>query len=195
MKSVQSKVLLSELSQLTQELINKASKSLSKLSVNQKNWRPNPDTWTLNQIFAHLNAYAEYYHENLINRIEKTRFRDPKDIFVSSPLGRSAWKSMKLGNANNVKRKFRAPKDYNFAFNGKPMAEDEVAVFVERQNEMLTILQKSAEVNLRKVRVPISISRIVKLRLGDCLMFVVYHNERHLQQALNLIKHPNFPKK
>jgi len=195
MKSVQSKVLLSELSQLTQELINKASKSLSKLSVNQKNWRPNPETWSLNQIFAHLNAYAEYYHVNLINRIDKTRFRDPKDIFVSSPLGRSAWKSMKLGNANNVKRKFRAPREYNFALNGKPMAEDEVAVFLESQNEMLTIIQKSAEVNLRKVRIPISISRIVKLRLGDCLMFVIYHNERHMQQALNLIKHPNFPKK
>ena len=195
MKSVQSTILLNDLSQLTQEIIQKVSKSIGKLSVNQINWRPNTETWSLNQIFAHLNAYAEYYHENIQKRIEKTRFREPTSVFVSSPLGRSAWKSMKLGNAHNVKRKFRAPKEYNFALNGKPIAENEATVFIERQHEMLNILQLSLEVSLRKVKIPISISRIVKLRLGDCLLFVIYHNERHVQQALNLIKHPNFPKK
>jgi hypothetical protein len=39
----------------------------------------------------------------------------------------------------------------------------------------------------------ISISKIIRLRLGDALLFVVYHNERHVQQAKNLLKHPKFP--
>jgi len=57
------------------------------------------------------------------------------------------------------------------------------------------IAESAATVNLRKVKVPISISKIVRLRLGDALLFVAYHNERHMQQMLNLKKHPNFPKK
>jgi hypothetical protein len=195
MKSIQSTVLLSDLTKLTQELVQKASKSFGKLSQNQLNWRPNPDTWSINQLFAHLNTYADFYHTTILNRIEKTRFNEPKDIFVSSPLGRSAWKSVKLGNLKNVKRKFRSARDYNPVFNGKAIRENELDGFIERQEEMIAILTKSAQVNLRKVKVPNALSKIVKLRLGDCLLFVVYHNERHVYQALNLLKHPAFPKK
>ena len=52
----------------------------------------------------------------------------------------------------------------------------------------------SEKVNIRKVKIPISISKIIRLRLGDALLFVVYHNERHVQQALNVLNNPNFPK-
>ncbi|MEY4902729.1 MAG: hypothetical protein RLZZ292_544, partial [Bacteroidota bacterium] len=38
--------------------------------------------------------------------------------------------------------------------------------------------------SLGKVRVPVSITRFLKLKLGDTLRFVIYHNERHVQQAL-----------
>lgn len=195
MKSIQSTVLLSDLTKLTQDLIQKATKSFDKLSVNQRNWRPNQDTWSINQLFAHLNAYADFYHATILNRLEKTRFNEPKDIFISSPLGRSAWKSVKLGNLKNVKRKFRSARDYNPVFNGKEIRENELDEFLKRQEEMITILSQSAQVNLRKVKVPNALSKIVKLRLGDCLLFVVYHNERHIYQALNLLKHPAFPKK
>jgi hypothetical protein len=195
MKNVKSTLLLSDLTKLTQELINQTSKSFSKLNSTQLNWKPNIETWSINQIFSHLNLYAEFYHEQLTKRIESTRFTEPSAVFTSSPLGRSAWKSMKLGNANNVKRKFRAPKDYNPQFNAKELKENEALIFTSMQEQMVTILKRAESVSLRKVKVPISISRIIKLRLGDCLLFVIYHNERHLHQALNLIKHPGFPKK
>ena len=48
---------------------------------------------------------------------------------------------------------------------------------------------------LKKVKVPISISKLVRLRLGDALLFVAYHNDRHMEQALNLTKNAQFPKK
>jgi hypothetical protein len=60
---------------------------------------------------------------------------------------------------------------------------------------LLQILDLAAGVNIRKVKVPISISKIVRLRLGDALLFVAYHNERHIQQAINLMKLAQFPKK
>lgn len=195
MKNTQATVLLNDLSGLTREMISKASKSLVRLSEKQLNWKSNPETWSINQIFAHLNAFSGYYHPALRNRIEKTKFREPRDIFVSSPLGRSAWKSMKLGNAKNVKRKFRAQKEYNPDTFDKELLENEVAEFLKSQEEMLVILKQSEEVDLRKVKIPTSISKMVKLRLGDCLQYVVFHNERHLYQAINLTKHRGFPLK
>ena len=67
--------------------------------------------------------------------------------------------------------------------------------FVDQQTELLDIIEKAQTVNMRRVKIPISISKIVRLRLGDALLFVAYHNQRHVQQVLNLKNNPNFPKK
>jgi hypothetical protein len=189
------KDLIDITSSVTQENINAVKKRLSKLTSAQMNWRPNPGVWNVNEILAHLNSYAAYYHPTFLKKIENTRFTSTKEGFMSSPLGRSAWKSMKLGNARNVKRKFKAPKGHNPTIDPELVGDNEVEKFIEHQEDLLNILDKAKEVNLKRVKIPISISKIVRLRLGDALLFVIYHNERHVQQILNLVGHPNFPKK
>ena len=102
---------------------------------------------------------------------------------------------MKLGNAKNIKRKFNAPKAYNPTFEKSILDENSIERFNEYQNEWIALLEKVKMVNIRRVKIPLSISKIVKFRLGDALLYVTYHNERHVQQAINLLAHPNFPKK
>lgn len=183
------------LSDITNNNIQQATSWMSKLSENQLNWRPNPGIWSITEVLAHLNSYARYYHPVMFKKIEVTRFRTTKDEFMSSPLGRSAWKSMKLGRLNNVKRKFKAPKGYNPSIDSELIQGNELADFLNSQEEFLKIIDAASEVNMRKVKIPISISKIVRLRLGDALLFVAYHNERHMQQILNLKTHKNFPRK
>jgi hypothetical protein len=187
--------LRTTLSEITNKNIQQATSWMSKLSENQLNWRPNPGIWSISEVLAHLNSYAKYYHPAIQRKIEITRFRTARFDFVSSPLGRSAWKSMKLGRLNNVKRKFNAPKGHNPTIDANLVTGKDVEEFVTQQKELLQIIDNSQEVNVRKVKVPISISKIVRLRLGDALLFITYHNERHIQQILNLKSHKNFPKK
>ncbi|NVK63049.1 MAG: DinB family protein [Flavobacteriales bacterium] len=187
--------LRSALSEITSNNIQQATSWMGKLSEKQLNWRPNPGVWSIAEVLAHLNSYARYYHPTIQRKIESTRFRNVKEDFISSPLGKSAWKSMKLGRLNNVKRKFKAPKGHNPTIDTELVQGTEVSDFIQQQNELLEIIKSSAEVNVRKVKIPISISKIVRLRLGDALLFITYHNERHMQQILNLKTHKNFPKK
>lgn len=187
--------LRSTLSDITSNNIQQATSWMNKLSEKQLNWRPNPGIWSIAEVLAHLNSYARYYHPTIQRKIESTRFRNVKEDFMSSPLGKSAWKSMKLGRLNNVKRKFKAPKGHNPTIDIDLVKGTEVQDFIEQQNELMQIIESSAEVNVRKVKIPISISKIVRLRLGDALLFITYHNERHMQQILNLKTHKNFPKK
>jgi hypothetical protein len=187
--------LIHELKSITQENINFIKKKFSHLNDDQKNWRKDLDSWSINEIFAHLNEYALYYHQAFSSKINRTRFRDTKDVFISSPLGRSAWKSMKLGNAKNVKRKFKAQRTYNPSIHPELLKEQTIEQFNESQVELLSIIDRAQTVNLRKVKIPISISKIVRLKLGDALLFVVYHNERHMYQALSILSHSKFPKK
>jgi len=187
--------LRTTLSDITSNNIQQATSWMNKLSEKQLNWRPNPGIWSIAEVLAHLNSYARYYHPTIQRKIESTRFRNVKEDFMSSPLGKSAWKSMKLGRLNNVKRKFKAPKGHNPTIDIDLVKGTEVQDFIEQQNELMQIIESSAEVNVRKVKIPISISKIVRLRLGDALLFITYHNERHMQQILNLKTHKNFPKK
>ncbi len=186
--------LLQEASKITEENITFLNSQILPLSEEQKNWKKDQNSWSLNEIFAHLNEYAAYYHKAMQRKIETTRFRTPRENFVSSPLGRSAWKSMKLGNLQNVKRKMKSPRNYNPVHHPELVKGDDSERFEKEQHDLLQIIKSAATINIRKAKIPISISKIIRLRFGDALLFIVYHNERHVRQALNLIQHPKFPK-
>jgi hypothetical protein len=186
--------LIHELKTITNENIDNLKSRFCNLNEEQKRWKSIENSWNVLEIFAHLNHYAKYYHTTFKNKITKTRFTKPSEIFISSPLGRSAWKSMKLGNANNIKRRFKAPKSYNPMFDSNLIKGNDIEIFHDYLIELHTIIDSAQKVNLRKVKIPISISTIIRLKLGDALLFVVYHNQRHIQQALNLINNPNFPR-
>lgn len=195
MKGFSTEELIANLKQITQSNIDFVNKKCVHLGENQLEWRPNQESWNIQEILAHLNSFSSYYHKNFKLRIKNTKFKNVKENFVPSPLGKSAWKSMKLGRANNIKRKFKAPKNYNPSLNTSLISKDAVTQFINDQKEMIEILELSKTVNLKKVKIKISISKLVRLRLGDALMFVIYHNERHVQQIKNVMTHPNFPKK
>ena len=189
------KQLIEDIRAITLKNLEIIRETLVSLNENQKSWKQNESSWSINEIFAHLNEYAKFYHDAFKLRIENTRFTEPKITFISSPLGRSAWQSMKLGNARNIKRKFNSPKAYNPTVDVSLLNGNELSDFEKGQVELLEIIEKAEKVNLRKVKIPLSISKIIPFRLGDALMYVIYHNERHMQQALNVLANPNFPKK
>jgi len=195
MKGYLSDDLLLNLKNITNANISLISKKCLHLGENQITWRPSKESWNIQEVLSHLNSYSAYYHQIFIDKIKNTKYKNIKEHFVPSPLGRSAWKSMKLGRLNNIKRKFRAPKNFNPTYSLDLIDDAAVTNFIESQQELIKILDDAEHVNLKKIKVPISISKIVRLRLGDALMFVIYHNERHIQQVSNILEHPNFPKK
>lgn len=187
--------LFNETEKITQQNAEIIKKKFKHLSDVQYTWKPNESTWNIQEIFAHLNEYANFYHRVILKKLSSTRFVQPKENFTSSHLGKSYWSSMKLGNAKNIKRKFNAPKSYDPIFTPSLITGDEINRFIKLQDDFKKVLDQSKTVNIRKVKIINSMSKIIKLRLGDVLLFLVYHNERHIQQALNLKNHPKFPKK
>ncbi len=195
MKGFNTEELITHLEKITDDNKQFVKKKCIHLGEEQLNWRPKVGSWNILEVLSHLNAYSIYYHEHFREKISKTKFKSVKEHFVSSPLGKSAWKSMKLGRANNIKRKFKAPKSYNPSHDDTIVNQNAANLFIENQQQLKEILESAKHVNLKKVKIPISISKIARLRLGDALMFITYHNERHVQQIKNIMTHSNFPKK
>ena len=185
--------LFKEILTISNNNLSFVNSNLKHLKNNQLNWKPNTQTWSINEVLCHLNKYAFYYHNAFITKINATKFNEPKSQFISSPLGKSAWKSMKLGAANNIKRKFQSPKNYNPTLNSELVSEKEVNNFETNQIQLLEIIESAKKVNIQRVKIPLSISKFIRLKLGDALLFITYHNERHIQQIKNLIEHRAFP--
>jgi hypothetical protein len=55
--------------------------------------------------------------------------------------------------------------------------------FIKQQEHLILLLNQSRSIDLTKTRSAISLSRLIKLRLGDTLRFFTYHIERHVWQA------------
>lgn len=60
-------------------------------------------------------------------------------------------------------------------------------IFIGQQQQLLKLLQAARMVNLNKVKTRISISRFVKIKLGNTFRFVIYHNQRHILQAKRVL--------
>ena len=57
----------------------------------------------------------------------------------------------------------------------------------DQQEKLLILLEEAKQVNLNSIRIPISIAKFIKLKLGDVFMFLIAHNIRHVKQAERII--------
>jgi len=194
MNGIDSNTLLQNLENITKANLDFVENQVQNLTFEQLNWKQNQDSWNALQVLAHLNAYAKYYQRVIKEKMQNTRHNQPVDTFTSSPLGRGAWMSVKLGNLKNMKRRLRAPRNYNPSTTKSLMLGSEVEDFIIFQHQLLDLLAAARSVNLRKVKIPIALSKFIKLRLGDALLFHIYHNERHVEQINKIIQNQRFPR-
>ena len=60
--------------------------------------------------------------------------------------------------------------------------------FINQQIKTIDLLNKSKIVSLNKNKVKITLTKWIKLKLGDTFRFVINHNIRHIKQIENNIK-------
>lgn len=146
--------------------------------------QPEEAKWSVAQIVEHLNSYGRYY----LPLIEKSfgKLHHPKEYYKAGLLGDYFAKSMLPKKNGQITNKMQAPRNHRPAIdvdNNKVIQE-----FLQQEHLLLDLLEKAAETNLEKVRIPISISRYIKLQLGDTFRFLVAHHQRHFVQAHNALR-------
>ncbi|MFD1553947.1 hypothetical protein DNU06_13920 [Putridiphycobacter roseus] len=187
MKRIAVEVLLKRIAILTNGFTQEVTENFLNQTVEDLNEQPNERSWSAAQCIEHLNAYYRYYIPVLKGRITNSRFIEPGTHFISSPLGKAVYRSVKLGKVKNVKRKLKSPKDYNPLVNKSLSTENVLTEYLAHNREFIDLLKDAETIDLRKTKVPLSLRPVVKLNIGDALLFMVYHNERHIFQAKNAL--------
>lgn len=132
--------------------------------------------WSIAQCLEHLNTYSQYYLPQIKKGLENASKTENK-FFESSWLGAYFTKMMRPSST----KKYKAFK--NHIPNENLDSAAVLAEFIEHQETLLSYLKQAQNVDLERIKIPISITKWIKLSLGDVFQFMIAHDERHIQQA------------
>jgi hypothetical protein len=181
MKKFKSEELIDELQADVRQLILSAE-HLRKVDIIKLGLAPAEGKWSVAQCLEHLNAYNRYY----LPAIDKSTSIVSKDVsawFIPGYWGEKFTKMMRPQNIYEVKNKMKAPKGYAPE---RTLNVDAVfSEFIEHQNKLLRLLDIARKRNLNTIKIPISISRLIRFKLGDTFRFLIAHEQRHMIQARN----------
>jgi uncharacterized damage-inducible protein DinB len=184
MKKFKSEELIDQLEADVRQLIA-AAEHLSTADPVKLSYCPEEGKWSVAQVLEHLNAYCRYYLPAIERGIVPLS-KDTNAWFVPGFWGNYFTKMMMPRNVYEVKNKMKAPKDYrpDKALNVEQVFRE----FFQHQQKLIQLLEVSRRRNLNSIKVPISITKMIRLKLGDTFRFVIAHEQRHMIQARNAIK-------
>ena len=172
--------LLTRLRTLNEENLQRLA-SLRLLPPSALHLRPRPKSWNALECAAHLNKFFEYYGEELRRRIDAAP-ATPAPEFTSGWLGNKLAAGMKPGPQTRAVSALPSMNPRNWDGEVDTTELDRLEQNLRTMGELLTA---AARVNLTTVKVKTALPILrPKIRLGDALRAVVYHDWRHLEQAL-----------
>lgn len=176
---MQTETLLLKLTDETKHTIEQA-KQLMTLDADTLAWKADSTTWNILECIAHLNLYGHFYLPEFQNKITAST-TSPSTTFKSGLLGNYFAKSM-LPKPNGQKMKtFKDKNPINTQLELTVIEE-----FIQQQTALIALLQLCSTVNLNQVSISISITKLLKLKLGDALQFYSNHIIRHMQQTKDI---------
>lgn len=160
----------------------------SVLSESQLLWKPAPDKWGVLECLAHLNFASQYYANQLKFKLE----HNSPSASVPKEFEMSFNGKIFLGLVDSKSaRKIPAPS----MFKPKPYHLDSQKVlkrYFTILEDLETVLQQSEQIDWNtKLMSPFT--NWLKFRIGDVFIFVIAHQQRHLNQALRVVEHLSFP--
>ncbi|MGE9314628.1 DinB family protein [Niabella sp. CJ426] len=173
--------LLNELTDLTKQHLSyiQQLKALPDQALTQK---ADATSWSALECIEHLNRYGHFYLPEISRQIAETR-TEAVPVFKSGWLGNYFANSMLPKEKLNKMKTFAAMNPLN-----SPIDRTVIDTFMLQLQTMLDLLQQCRSVNLNTIKTSISISSLIKLKLGDTLRVVIYHNERHVKQIARAIQ-------
>lgn len=141
------------------------------------NHRTGPKRWSALECLEHLNRYGYFYLPEIETQIHRSH-TEPEAEFKSGWLGNYFAESIRPKAQLKGMKTFRKMDPIH-----SQLDKAVVETFIQQQQKLMQLLEKASRISFTQTKTSISISRFIRLRLGDTFRFVIYHNERHLLQA------------
>jgi len=182
MKSEARNELIERLEMELDRQINVVVEQFQNLSDEEMNNGGENGGWSIAQNLEHLNMYFNYYNPAIKRAMDNVKDDLGAEQFHSGWLGSYFSNSMDY----RTEKKIKAFKDY--IPSEKLNSAEVVQTFIQNEEELLQLIRKAKSYNLTKIRIAISLTKWITMRLGDVFQFVILHNERHIVQAQSRLR-------
>lgn len=172
---MKSEELLQELVDRTNQIIQRVEKLKSE-DLQSLTWREDAASWNILECLEHLNLYGDYYLPQIETKIKTTNTQTDRE-FKSGFLGNYFAKSMLPKEKMTKMKTFKDKNPMN-----TPLDKGVIDKFLKQQVKLLELLNESRGVSLNKTKIEVSISSLLKFKLGDTFRFHINHIMRHLSQ-------------
>lgn len=146
---------------------------------------PGFERWSVAACLWHLNSYGDHYYPRIEAALKVSA--PGATHFTSTWLGAYFTRLMEPGPGMKKMKAFKGHVP-------PPSVEDPAATvqeFIRQMEWLLALLRNARTADLNRIRIPITLTALIRLRLGDVFQFIVAHNERHVQQALRACPAPH----
>ncbi|HAI83923.1 MAG TPA: hypothetical protein DCL43_09660 [Chitinophagaceae bacterium] len=186
MPTFSTQTLFKAVSNSTEQLLHTAIEQWQNTPTHLLEQAPSPDKWSAVQCLHHLNMYFAFYNQAMRKAIQNTSYNRSANTFTPGWLGGYFTKSMLTDTQSGLPTNTMKSPAKTTPVTTPPTTEV-LQDFIEHLHDQLQIIELARQVNLNKVRVPISIMPFVKLKLGDTLLFNAAHQVRHAQQLVRTL--------
>ena len=181
------------LTQQTMDAFNKvtveAKALFQHLSPKQLNWKPSSEKWSIAQCLDHLivsnSTYYPQFDEVILGKHKNSFYQNLK--FVSKYFGDYLIKE----TGAVVSKPMKSPAA--FVPSQSEIAGTIVTDFEKHQQEFCARIQQLGKVDMDETVLHSPALKIITYNLTDLLTILAAHEQRHLTQAINVLKHPDFP--
>jgi hypothetical protein len=161
------------------------------LSAPQLNWKPSADRWSVAQCFDHLvTANAAFFpiFEQVLNATRRST------VWERLPGMPAVWGRIVIKAVSpESTRKVRAPGIFQPSTSS--IDAGIVRRFIDQQGQVLGYMTATRGMDLGKIIITSPVSRVITYSLIDAYTIMVYHEKRHLLQALRVVETTGFPSK
>ena len=167
-----------------------ARQNFAMLSSEQLNWKPSLEKWSIAQCLDQLMVSNTTYFpifEQMIKGIYQpslgVRINPLKKFF-----GRMGIKTL----GPTPSKKFKNPQIFEPSSSNIPPTI--VQEFSHHQDTLKFYFKQLQNLNTNKIFMASPVSPIISYSLKDAMAILAGHEQRHINQAMEVLHHPNFPK-
>lgn len=184
-------VFIKAILQKGREAKDKVLLEFSGISLEQLNWKPPAESWSIAQCLEHLVISDSCYFPDLKKITERTYKMNFWERY--SPFTGLCGRLMKDRLQEQVKKKMIAPKKI------RPQTPDKKLDLIENYHKnldtFLNYIFNCKHVDVDKTIITSPTIRIVTYSLRDAFSFLIQHEHRHINQAIRVKASEGFPGK
>jgi DinB superfamily len=154
------------------------------LTNEQMNWKPNSDTWSIAQNLDHLIVVNETYYP-VLSSLKEGKYKTPfiaKIGFIVSFLGKTVLKAVQPDRKKKMKTFPIWEPDTS------KVSDDILKRFENHHNELKQKIEESKELVEKGTIISSPANRNIVYKLETAFDIIVSHEQRHLEQAKEILQ-------